>query len=139
MTLTPLSRWPKVALAATMAAMLTACALTPKGPPEDVVRARASERWQGLMFGKYDLSYKMTPPSYRKDTDFDKYRATFGPGIQWTGFEVIRVNCESEKCNVRLQVDAKSPVTQRYAGTISTAVDETWVLEEGQWWLSVKP
>ncbi|MBK6652060.1 MAG: hypothetical protein IPG42_21715 [Betaproteobacteria bacterium] len=85
------------------------------------------------------MAYELTAPSYRAKADFAEYRKKFGPGMQWTGSEVVSVKCAETQCNVRLRVDARSPVPHVYDGIISTAVDEVWVLEDGKWWLSVNP
>jgi hypothetical protein len=122
------------ALATAVLAGLTACAVAPPQTPEEAVRDRATERWQALIFGKFDRSYQLHAPSFRKDTSYDKYFSGISNNMQWTGVEVYGVKCEAAKCSVRLNITLNSPLPQRIAGPISNALDETWVLEDGQWW-----
>jgi hypothetical protein len=121
--------------AALAACLLAACATGPGAPPEVLVKERALARWNALIASKLEDSYKLHAPSYRAVISFERYRATIGGSMQWTGAEVIKVECEAEKCAVRLKIDANSPVPMRFKGTLSTGVDETWLLEDGQWWL----
>jgi len=44
------------------------------------------------------------------------------------------VECEPEKCQVTLEVAARPVVRARLEEPIATAVKETWILEDGQWW-----
>jgi hypothetical protein len=133
-----LQRLARPTLAALVLASLAACAVSPPQAPEDQIRQRATARWQALIFGKFDMSYALHSPSYRKAKPYDKYFAESGNAFQWTAVEVYGVRCEEAACNVRLAVTINSPLPQKFNGTMTTAVDETWVLEEGQWWLSPK-
>ena len=126
----------KAVVVAVAAVTLAGCAsvFTPK-PPEEAVRERATARWQALVAGQYDKAYQMLSPSYRGVTSQERYTAGLGGAAVWTGAEVIRVNCEPEKCTARVRIDAKPLAGPRYDGIISTGVDEIWVNEGGQWWL----
>lgn len=123
--------------ASLLTVLLTACATTAPVSPEAAVKARATARWQALVAGNYKDAYGLITPSYRAVTPLDKYRASFGGAVAWTGAEVVGVTCEAEKCTARVRVDA-SPADPRFGKTLSTHVDETWLLDDGQWWLFQK-
>jgi hypothetical protein len=117
--------------------LLTACAVGPAKTPEQIVGERAAARWQSLMQGKFEESYKMLEPTYRKNNTFAQYDAATGKALQWVGAEVFRVKCEAEKCDVRLSISVKSPIPNRFNGNITNTVDEVWMRDGGQWWLQV--
>ena len=129
----------KPALAALLVALLSGCATDPRATPESIVKERAESRWKALIAGNYDGAYKLTAPAYRDATSFERYRATIGGAVQWIDAEAVSVTCEPEKCDVRLRVGSKSPLLFKSDLVIDTAVDEVWVREGGQWWLSLKP
>lgn len=122
--------------AALAASFLAGCASLAPAPPEERVRARATERWQALVAYQMDKAYAFTTPAYRAVTSFERDRARYGSAAQWLGAEVIRVNCEPEKCTARVRIDVK-PIVPGFGGktTLSTHADEIWLLVDGQWWL----
>lgn len=128
----------RAAIAAVALAALGACALAPTGTPREIVAKRVDQRWSALKAGKFDYAYELTAPSYRKENDFTKFRANFGAGMEWKEIELVSTVCEADKCNVRLRVSATPPRGLAHIGTIATAVDEIWVLEDGNWWFQVK-
>ena len=124
-------------LSALLIAILGGCTtLTPKSP-EEAVRARAQERWVSMLSGKFDKAYELLSPSYRKVKDFESYRRGFGDSARWTRAEVALVNCpEPTKCNVNVEIGIQPMIPVGFKGTITTQVQESWVLEDGRWWLS---
>jgi hypothetical protein len=115
--------------------LLTACAVAPPKTPEQIVGERAAARWQSLMQGKFEDSYKMHEPEFRKNNTFEQYDASTGKSLPWVGAELFRVKCELEKCDARFSVSVPSPIPNRFSGNITTVVDEVWILVDGQWWL----
>lgn len=124
--------------AATALLALAACAATTPAPPEQLVAQRAAARWQALIAGDFEKAYGFTTPSYRALTPFERYRAGIGGAVTWLGAEVVRVECETEKCTAVIKIEARPMLATPYKGTITTGVDETWLLEQGQWWLYQK-
>ena len=129
----------RTALAAVVASTLLAgCAnLTGSASPEAVVKERAQQRWQALIGSDFAKAYTFTAPSYRALVSADSYRKSFGPG-GWVSSEVASVNCDTEKCTVRLKIDMKPPMGTRFGSTIGSYIDETWILEDRQWWFYQK-
>lgn len=134
------SRRAALLLAACATALLTACASLQPATPEQAVQQRAQARWQALLAGDIAKSYTYMAPSYRAVVDFERYSGRIGGAAKWLDAEVVRVHCESEeKCTARLKITAQPlmPATTKRS-PISTGVDETWLLEDGQWWLYQK-
>lgn len=116
---------------------LAACASLGSSPPEDQVRQRASARWQALLVNDYSKAYTYATPGYRALVSPDNYRRRQGAVLQRVSSEVFSVNCpQADKCTARVVVGVKPPLSKRYGPVITAPVDETWVLEDGQWWLA---
>jgi hypothetical protein len=122
--------------AAVLAASLAGCAAMPDNrPPEEVVRQRASERAEAFVKGDFERSYSMTAPSYRKLRDLNAYTRSFGPSAKWEKAEVKGVTCETQRCKVAISVSVKPLIRARFGDTITVQFEETWLLEDGNWWL----
>ena len=136
-----IKRKPRVALSSVVvvAALLSGCATFGAAAPEQSVQERSAARWKALIAGDLRAAYGYMLPSYRAVRSYEHYTGSIGGAAQWLGAEVVRVQCESgEKCTARVKIDAKPIAPTPYRGTISTGVDETWLLEDGQWWLYQK-
>jgi hypothetical protein len=121
---------------ATLALALAGCAaISDNRPPEEVVRQRASERAEAFVKGDLDRSYSLTAPSYRKLRDANAYKRSFGPGLRWVKAEVKDVTCEPVRCKVAMAVGVKPLIPGRFGDTITVQFEETWLLEDGNWWL----
>ena len=88
--------------------------------------------------GDLNKAYGYMAPSYRAVTSLERYSSSIGGVATWVGAEVIRVECATEKCTARLKIEAKPAATMHFKANITTGVDETWLLEDGQWWLFQK-
>ena len=141
---TPANRRPmliKGACVALLMAVLGGCASTPVSTraPEEIVAERAQARWEGFIKGDLVKAYQYNTPGYRGMVSQKRFQETRGRDGRVIGAEVFRTTCEAkEKCVVRLKLTAYAPLTSgNHSGMptkISTAVDETWILEDGQWW-----
>lgn len=118
------------------ALLLSSCATPVSLTPEDQVRQRATQRWQALLAYDYAKAYEFATPSYRALVSPESYRSRQGAALQRTSAKVFRVDCpEPEKCTARVEVAVKPPLGNRYGAEIVAPVDETWLLQNGQWWL----
>ncbi len=124
-------RWALAACAATALTMAGCASLQPQ-TPEQIVEARANQRWQYLIEGDLQKAYDMLTDSYRRVTPYERYRSRLANG-GWIKAKAISVNCADEVCAVRISLEAKPPLGARYGGNINTGLDESGVLEEGQW------
>jgi hypothetical protein len=117
--------------------MASAVAMPAKA--EDAVRARAQQRWDWLVTGKYEDAYTYTTPAFRGLNTAQNYRNRFGTGASWTGARVQSVECAApERCTVQVAVDTRV-VARGFRDPITTSVVETWLLERGQWWYHQAP
>ena len=114
-------------------------AVTAPAKAEDAVRARAQQRWDWLVAGKYEDAYTYTTPAFRGLNTAQNYRNRFGTGASWAGARVQSVECATpERCTVQVAVDTRVAV-RGFREPITTSVVETWLLEEGQWWYHQAP
>ncbi len=135
-TILPLRPWSGwLALLASLA--LSACASVGSSKsPEEQVRQRAAERWQALIAGEFSRAYTYITPGFRAIISPDGYRNRIGNALTWVGSEVVSVNCpEASKCLARLRLDYKLLLPGKNMDKITAHVDETWLLEDGQWWI----
>ncbi len=121
-----------------VAALVAGCASTPANP-EAVVLARATENWKALVGGNFDRAYQFTPPSYRAVTSLDDYKKGFGLAVKWTAAEPLSVKCATaDKCVALVKIAAKLPLA-RNAPPVVNHVEQTWIREDGQWWVFPTP
>jgi hypothetical protein len=126
----------RLSLALLTALLLSACASLPGETPQEQVRQRATERWQALLAYDYARAYEFATPSYRALVSPQSYRSRQGVALQRTSAKVVRVDCpEPEKCMARVEVSVKPPLGKNHGAEIVAPVDETWLLQNGQWWL----
>ena len=116
--------------------LLAACASVPQGAPEDLVRQRATERWQALVAGDFAKAYTYATPAFKATVTADVYKARFGKAA-WYGAEVVSVTCpEPAQCTAKVRIEFKAAI--KGIDRITTHFDETWLLEDGHWWQSEK-
>ncbi|NWG73170.1 MAG: hypothetical protein HXY24_00930 [Rubrivivax sp.] len=125
-------------VAALLTGALAGCASL-SGKPEDVVRARAQARWDALLKGDYERAYGYITPGGRAVVPYATYRGRIGNAVTWKSAEVASVTCETlEKCTVKVKVTYLPAVRRAAIGTIERFLDETWVVDAGQWWFVYK-
>ena len=129
-------RRPSMWLSIGASILLAACASLNSEPSEDQVRQRATDRWQALVAGDISRAYNYSTPGYRAVVTPEGFRGRIGSGGSWVGAEIVAVNCsEAVKCVARVRIDFKPILGRRFGDKISTHADETWLFENGQWWL----
>lgn len=120
------------------AVILAGCAAFSPAPPEKLVRERAQARWNALIAGEWSKAYQYMAPSYRALVEEKRYPNQFGGGVAWVGAEVVNVACVEDRCTVRMKV-SYSIVLPGHPGQVGdTHFNETWIREEGQWWMYQK-
>lgn len=129
----------KLALLAGLVATLSGCA-TMGSKPEDQVKALANQRWQYLVAGDFDKAYEMAAPGFRKIRPLRDYRVRKSAvPVKWLAAEVLRVSCtpteQPTKCLVRIKLDSEAMVPGAPKGVLSSGIDETWLFEDGRWWM----
>jgi hypothetical protein len=105
-------------------------------PPELVVRQLATQRWQALLARDFDKAYSFAVPGYRKIKSLEYYKNNRqGVPVKWLSAEVFRVECESERCKVVVQLESKPILPFVFTGNITSGIDEVWVYEDRRWWM----
>lgn len=114
-------------LGVVLIALLAACATGPKGPPEEVVRTPCRRPWLSLQFGKFDMAYETPrlPTGPRQTTKCIR----FGPGMQWTGSEVVSI----EMCRRRSAMCACASMPGRPCRTCMTVSSAPPSTRSGCW------
>ncbi|MNV68229.1 hypothetical protein D3C71_1610640 [compost metagenome] len=102
------------------------------------MQERSTERWKALIAGDIKKAYGYMAPSYRAVTSFERYSSSIGGAATWISADVLRVECATDKCTARVKIEAKPTVAMHFKANITTGADETWLLEDGQWWFFQK-
>jgi hypothetical protein len=120
-----------------LAVIVAGCAgvggITPDTPADVKVASvseRAQARWQALVDGDWGRAYGYISPATREVLTLDSYRGAFGGAIKYTKARVEKVECEAEACRVRMQITYDHP----WMKGVTTPIDESWILDKGQFW-----
>lgn len=121
---------------AAAAFMLAACASlggvnaeSPLEAKQAAVTERAKARWQAVIAGEPDVAYEFLSPGSRASTSLPSYKSR----ARLVGFQSADIEsaaCEPEVCKVKVRV----VFDHRLMKGLSSVVEETWVLEKGQYW-----
>ena len=121
-----------VALAAGACTTLPFGAFSADSPNEQksaAVRERAEARWQALIRDDIPAAYGYLSPTTREVVSLDQYKAKVARGT----FREVRIDdvkCEAELCKVSVWLTFDRP---RMKGMV-TPLEETWIIERGQFW-----
>ena len=106
--------------------------LTKESSPEAkraVVTERVNARWAALIQGDMDTAYTFFSPATRQLLTIGTYRQQ-ARGSGFRKAEITSVTCEAEVCQVAVVVT----LDHRQMPGLQSTVDETWVLDNGQFW-----
>jgi len=123
--------------AALLAAALTVlggCASLGPQTPEQQVQQRANAYWQARLKADSASAYALLVPAYRELRSEKDFAKSQGAGINGEKVEVTQVTCEAQKCNARIALTVKPAVPGLKLPVVTSYMDDTWVLEQGQWW-----
>jgi hypothetical protein len=89
--------------------------------------------------GEFEKAYEMTAPGYRAVAKLIRFKAENEAVPGWVNTEVVNVSCEEPvKCIAKIRVDFRPILGVRVGDVVTTHIDETWLQENGQWWLFPK-
>ncbi len=120
---------------------VTGCATMGSSSPEEAVKTRANARWAALIKGDQKAAYQYNTPAYRAAVTPEKFLETRGKDVRVLGGEAVKVTCSAaDKCDaqIRLTATAAAMLRQNFPKQVVTYIDETWLLEDGQWWIFEK-
>lgn len=117
------------------ALMLSACATT--APKANDIEQRATQRWNLVLSGDLAEAYEYLSPGYRSSVSSTQYqRAILLNKVKWTGARYIESDCTETVCKVKISIDytlyGALPGVKSFEGT--QAVEESWVLSDGNWY-----
>jgi hypothetical protein len=122
----------------TAGTLLSACASF-QTKPEDAVTQRANARWQALVKGDMAKAYTYNTPGFRAVVDFEGFKGRTGIAGRWHAAQVVNVTCDTpERCKAIIKLEFSTLMPGRSKDRITTHIDETWLLEDGQWWIFQK-
>ena len=127
----------KMAALGVVLATLGGCATLGAGSPEEVVTKRANARWAAWVKRDFAEAYKYNTPGYRGTVSYDKFVTLRGKDVRILAAEVNKVTCPTaDRCDAQIKMTATAAIMMRhkFPKEIVTYVEETWVLEDGQWW-----
>lgn len=127
------NRCVQLALASTVLALGGCTAFSP-ATPEQAVQKRADAYWQARVAGQMKKAYEFSTPSYRQLRTETQFIAQFGAGASIESAEINKVECEQEKCSVQVKIGVKPAIAGLNLGAVPAFVNETWVLEDNNWW-----
>jgi len=125
-------------VASAAAMMLAACTNLPAGGltaesapqlKQAAVTERSKARWQAVIDGEVERSYEFLSSGSRAVTSLATYKAR----ARLSGFRAVDIEsaaCEAEMCKVKLKVT----LDHRLMKGIQAPLEETWMLENGQYW-----
>ena len=134
MATTTLTRRMGAGALAISAVILAGCATFAPSTPEAAVEQRATAYWKARQAGQINKVYAFSTPSYRKVRTLEQFKLQFGTAAAGRAVEVRKVTCEAEKCVARIKLSVTPALAGIKVGNIDTYLDETWLLEDGQWW-----
>ena len=125
----------RIVLAGMLSMLLTACASF-QAKPEDVVTQRINARWQALIKGEMEAAYGFSAPGYRAAIDLTTFKGRTGIAGRWLGVQVVRVECDQPtRCKAVVRLEYSTLIPGFSKTTMNTHIDETWLLEDGRWWI----
>ncbi len=125
---------PRPLLLAAAALALAGCASLGPATPEQIVQERATTFWQARIKGDLPTAYGLLTPAYRSLRSQDDYARASGRRAAIEKVEVTKVVCEKDKCSATIAMTSKPVVPGLTLPELTNYMDDTWVLDGGQWW-----
>lgn len=118
------------------ALVMGGCVTVKPEAPELQVRQLATQRWQALLASDFDKAYAMSTPAYRLIHTPEAYKSKKqATPVKWVAAEVFRVECQESSCIATIKIQSKPVIPVAFKGVIESGIDETWVKEDGRWWM----
>jgi hypothetical protein len=134
----PISRRLSLAALLAAAAWLAACASL-QSKPEDSVTERANARWQALIQGDMAKAYTYSTSGFRAVVNLENFKSRTGIAGRWHAAQVVNVTCDTpERCKAVIKLEFSTLIPGFSKDRMKTHIDETWLLEDGQWWIFQK-
>lgn len=120
--------------------LLAGCATSPPPTREQAVQARAQAYLQARVDRDYTKAYTYLSPATRAVVSYDAWRGNLPTATVWKAAKVFKVDCGSiDRCTVRVNLDHRPLVFGGGLGTITSSYDDTWLKDNGEWWVAYTP
>ena len=115
--------------------LLSACATTVR--TEDIIKERATARWNALLSGDLAGAYEYLSPGFRSSVSSIQYqRSILIKKVKWTSVQYIESDCAESSCKVTVLLDytvyGGLPGVKSFDG--AQTIHESWLLIEGTWY-----
>lgn len=124
-----------------LAVLLAGCASAPPArevTAEEEIGARALQRWNALIEGRWEDAYALLTPGYREAQSLEAYKGSFvGTNVQWLSARVEGVACDApERCVARVEIEFQLKGGLRGVPEIGSrqGVEEIWLRSEDDWY-----
>ena len=125
----------KLLVSTILAVVLSACASLDPMSPEEIVAARAQQRFDALMVDDYEAAYQFASPAYRTTESVSRYSSRWGGAGMWLSATVQSTSCPGVQPIKRCKVSAEIVYRPPRHEALSTALIEDWLLIDGNWYL----
>lgn len=115
-------------------ATMSGCATMGEKTAEQQVQQRATAFWDARLKADPKAAYALLVPAYRDMRSQKDFIQENNSGISAQKVEVGKVTCEEEKCTVRIAITGKPSVPGLQLPSVTSYMNDTWVLDQGQWW-----
>lgn len=111
-------------------------AQVPASTPEEIVAQQSKAYWLARISGNVEAAYAFTSPSYRAVHSFESFRVKHGARPAFADPQTVKVQCSQERCQVTNRFKTFTPLAPN--AKVSVPKTDTWVREEGKWWVFVE-
>jgi len=131
-----LLRWLRAITVGAAIAVAAGCASIGAGsrPADEVVLERAQARWNALVERDFATAYPYLTSGYRAVVPLQSYRRQSTGPAQWESAKAQSAKCEAARCIVSVAITFRLGLPGHGDRVQTAYVDETWVLEDGQWY-----
>lgn len=100
----------------------------------EYIEKRASDRWDALIKGRFDLVYSYETPSFREIYTDQDVRGKYGSFVRWSDAKITDVKVNSDVADVTVYIKYIS--IDGYGGSIEgeRPIKERWVYIDNDWW-----
>ena len=106
-----------------------AASVTTPEAKQELVRTRATSRWDLLIKDDMDAAYAYLSPGSRQTISLEKFKKNFRRGA-FRSARVDTITCDGDACVARMFVTYDHPKMKG----ITTPVLESWIIDGGQAW-----
>jgi hypothetical protein len=100
--------------------------------PQERVQSRSQDRLDTIMRGEFKAAYAYLTPAFRETSTWQRYASRYAGVGSWRGATVKSVDCEPERCNVKVSIRYQM-VRLKIENTRS--FDEVWIEVGGKWYI----